>query len=125
MMKAMNIMKILVMKILTEDSYEDSNWIKEDMRSDIELVIKPSSEEQVEDSHSASVPAPSLPLHSPPLPDSNGALKSLDIGRSCDRLHAWLFSIPNLQLKELKTSRPDLVPISGVTFVVIDTSVNV
>ena len=106
--------------------YEDSNWIKEEMQSDIGLFNKQSSEEQIEDSHSVSDPAPTHPLHSPPaqaLPDSNGALKSLDIGYSCDRLHAWLFSIPNLQLKELKTSRPDLVPISGVTFVVIDTSV--
>ena len=106
---------------------EDSNrWIKEVMQSDIELFNKPSSDKQVGDSHSTSVPAPTHPLRSLPaqsLPDSNGALKSLDIGRSCDRLHAWLFSIPNLQLKELKTSRPDLVPIRGVTFVVIDSSV--
>ena len=54
------------------------------------------------------------------LPDSNGALKSLDIGCSCDGLHTWLFTIPNLQLKEMKISRPDLVPSSGVTFTVID-----
>ena len=99
----------------SEESYKQ--WRKDE--SD-EESIEENSEEQ------GNVPTPTHPLHSPPaqpLPDSNGALKSLDIGRSSDRLHAWLFSIPNLQLKELKTSRPDLVPISGVTFVVIDSSV--
>ena len=99
----------------SEESYKQ--WRKDE--SD-EESIEEISEEQ------GNVPAPTHPLRSPPtqpLPDSNGALKSLDIGRSCDRLYVWLFSIPNLQLKELKTSRPDLVPISGVTFVVIDSSV--
>ena len=36
-----------------------------------------------------------------PLLVSNGALKSLDIGQSCDCLRTWLLSIPNLQLREL------------------------
>ena len=44
-----------------------------------------------------------------PLPDSNGTLKSLDIGSSLRLLHSWLINIPKLQLKELKTSRPRLV----------------
>ena len=69
--------------------------------------------------HAATVPSSARPLPSPPahpLLVSNGVLKSLDIGSSCDGLHTWLFSIPNLQLKELKTSRPHLVPGSGVPF---------
>ena len=45
-----------------------------------------------------------------PLPASNGTFKTLDIGSSSHRLHAWLFSIPNLQLKELRTSKISLVP---------------
>ena len=57
-----------------------------------------------ENIHSAAVPSTIRPLHPPPaqpLPDSNGALKTLNIRSSSDRLHAWLLSIPNLRLKEL------------------------
>ena len=48
--------------------------------------------------------------HTQPLPASNGTFKTLDIGNSSHHLHAWLFSIPNLQLKELRTSKISLVP---------------
>ena len=118
---------------------EESKWVMNQMVfSDSESIDseesykqwrKDESDEESNEEHSeeqGNFPAPTHPLRSPPaqpLPDSNGSLKSLNILRSCDRLHAWLFSIPNLQLKELKTFRPDLVPISGVTFVVIDSSV--
>ena len=45
-----------------------------------------------------------------PLPASNGTFKTLDIHCISHRLHAWLFSIPNLQLKELRTFKISLVP---------------
>lgn len=50
------------------------------------------------------------PLPAQPLPDSNGTFKTLDIGGFSRHLHAWLFSIPNLQLNELSTSMINLVP---------------
>ena len=102
---------------------EEGSWIDHDDDSTESNDCELSNND--EDNHLAAVPTPPLRLPpTQPLPDSNGALKSLDIGCSCTSLHTWLFSIPNLQLNELTTSRPDLVP-SGVTFTVIDTSVNV
>ena len=106
----------------SEDSYHV--WKKVDQLSDDDRDRDSCLEESDKDvkRHAATVPSsarpmPSRPAH--PLIVSNGALKSLDVGCSCDRLHTWFFTIPNLQLKGLKTSRPDLVPSSGVPFPVI------
>ena len=85
----------------------DTEWRQED---DIQPLInvKPKNRPKC---NTNNLPTCTLPPPSPhSLPDSNGALKSLDIGCSCDGLHTWLFTIPNLQLKEMKTSRPHLVP---------------
>ena len=98
-------------------------WMKEDELRDDEQLSSDhelnNDQQNGEEDSSHAAPATTRPPPAQPLPNSNGTLKSLDIGCSHDSLHTWLFSIPNLQLKELSTSRPDLVP-SGVTFTVSD-----
>ena len=82
----------------------DMIWEKEDELNSADHVSR-----DEENSSAAAVLSTTSPLHPPPaqpLPDSNGTLKSLDIGRSSRCLHSWLFGIPNLLLKELSTSRP-------------------
>ena len=94
------------------DNENTGNENKEQLSDENSSADERSSRKKVKISSSITPP-----LHSPPaqpLPDSNGTLKSLDIGSSSRFLHDWLVSIPNLQLKELKTSRPSLV--EGVSF---------
>ena len=88
-------------------------WFDDETDEDDEVEAEvPSSSKKLKRSSSNTLLLHPLPAQ--PLPDSNGTLKSLDIGRSSASLHDWLVSIPNLQLKELKTSRRKLV--KGVTF---------
>ena len=122
------------LSLTIEGVEEESKWVtaehnesvdddldSDDMNSDdsYHLWKKVESDKDVKSRHAATVPSSARPFPSPPahpLLVSNGTLKSLDIGCSCDGLHAWLFTIPNLQLK---TSRPDLALSSGVPFPVI------
>ena len=91
------------LSLTIEGVEEEHTWTKIDDNWMLNKLSDESSKESKK-SNEKDAPATTRPPPAQPLPDSNGALKSLNIGCSCDRLLTWLFNIPNLRLKELSTS---------------------
>ena len=87
------------------DSFGFPNWEwrEDEVTNDESNDHEASNGQHEKDSHAA--PATTRSPLAQPLPNSNGVLKSLDIGCSCDSLHTWLFSMHTYGGPKVRLSR--------------------